>query len=158
MIVAGTINAVAKNAVNAPRICRQPIPSCSRPTKIRVIEPPITVDMTRSDVFMETPKQRPMRKPAISAPHCQCAIEQYHHAQQPKRSPKIVRAEFNRTKTIIAGKSHENGCPDADAPRKKQRSDPIGAPEGDNVERLQDDPHPVENDPAVGDQLVNRSA
>src|SRR5438445_635984 len=69
MIVAGTINALAKNAANAPRIRPQPIPSASRPTKIRVIEPPTTVDMTRSTVFMETPKQRPMRKPAISARH-----------------------------------------------------------------------------------------
>src|SRR6266576_289698 len=130
MIVAGTINALAKNAANAPRICPQPIPSRSRPTKIRVIEPPIRVDMTRSNVFMETPKQ----------------------------SPKIVRPEFNRTKNIIGGKSHYNGCPDADPPRKKQRSDPIGAPEGNNVERLQDNPHPVEDRSAVADQPVNRCA
>jgi hypothetical protein len=40
------------------------------------------------------------------APHCQCATEQHRHAQQPKRSPKIVRSEFNRTKSVIEGKSH----------------------------------------------------
>jgi hypothetical protein len=28
---------------------------------------PIRIDMTRSDVFMDTPKQRPMRKPEIRA-------------------------------------------------------------------------------------------
>ena len=44
----------------------EPIPSRSRPTKIRVTEPRIRIDMTKSNVFMETPKQRPMRKPAIS--------------------------------------------------------------------------------------------
>jgi hypothetical protein len=40
------------------------------------------------------------------APRCQSATEQYRQAQQPKRRPKIVRPEFNRTKSIIEGKSH----------------------------------------------------
>src|SRR4029077_21046696 len=68
VIVAGTLNALAENAANGPpRFRPRPIPSRSRPTRTRVTEAPIRIDTARSDVFIETPKQRPMRKPAISA-------------------------------------------------------------------------------------------